>query len=227
MYVSTSFGTTTAEAVDFLSQAVFGDLVSVGPDGLTSTPLPLLYEPAAEGDGLGTVVMHLARNNDHWQHADGQEGLLIVRGLNGYVHPGWYPSKAEHGRVVPTWDYEVAHVRGRLAVHDDVEWLARAVRSLTERHELRSTASLVGRGCSAEVHRGSAAGHRRPRAGGLGRRAQGQDEPEPPGARHRRRDRGSDCRRPPGPGPRRRGLATGQRLSAAPRSTARTGSGVS
>lgn len=135
MYVSTSFGTSTVEAVDFLSRAVFGDLVSVGPDGLCSTPLPLLYEPGTEGT-LGTVVMHLARNNDHWQHADGQQGLLIVRGLNGYVHPGWYASKAEHGRVVPTWDYEVAHVRGRLTVHDDVAWLAQAVRSLTERHEL-------------------------------------------------------------------------------------------
>ena len=166
MYVSTSFGTSTAEAVDFLSQAVFGDLVSVGPDGLSSTPLPLLYEPGPDG-GLGTVVMHLARNNDHWRHADGQDGLLIVRGLDGYVHPGWYPSKAEHGRVVPTWDYEVAHIRGRLAVHDDVEWLAKAVRVPDRAPRAASTGSVVGRGRSAEVHRGTAAGHRRPRAGRL------------------------------------------------------------
>ena len=136
MYVSTSFGTTRAEAMDFLARADFGDLVSVGPDGLTSTPLPLLYQPSPD-EGLGVVVMHLARNNDHWRHADGHEGLLIIRPLDGYVTPRWYPSKAEHGRVVPTWDYEVAHVRGRLTVHDDVDWLAEAVRSLTDRHEGR------------------------------------------------------------------------------------------
>ena len=52
------------------------------------------------------------------------------------VHfPAWYPSKAEHGRVVPTWNYVTAHVYGRLAVHDDPAWVEQNVRDLTGRHE--------------------------------------------------------------------------------------------
>ena len=43
------------------------------------------------------------------------EALVIVRGPDAYISPAWYPSKAEHGRVVPTWNYVTAHVYGRLA----------------------------------------------------------------------------------------------------------------
>ena len=63
---------------------------------------------------------------------------MIVRGPDAYVSPGWYPSKAEHGRVVPTWNYLTAHVHGRLVVHDDPAWVEAVVRRLTERHEAAS-----------------------------------------------------------------------------------------
>ena len=63
------------------------------------------------------------------------EALVILHGLNAYVSPSWYPSKAEHGRVVPTWDYLVAHVYGRLVVHDDAGWVEALVRRLTAKHE--------------------------------------------------------------------------------------------
>ncbi|MFP3802837.1 FMN-binding negative transcriptional regulator, partial [Paraburkholderia sp. SIMBA_027] len=51
------------------------------------------------------------------------------------ISPSWYASKAEHGRVVPTWNYSTAHVYGELVIHDDVDWLARHVRRLTDKHE--------------------------------------------------------------------------------------------
>jgi transcriptional regulator len=63
------------------------------------------------------------------------EALVIVEGADAYISPSWYASKAEHGRVVPTWNYSTAHVYGRLIVHDDPAWLARQVRRLTELHE--------------------------------------------------------------------------------------------
>jgi transcriptional regulator len=63
------------------------------------------------------------------------EALVILRGPDAYVSPDWYPSKAAHGRVVPTWNYVTAHVYGELVVHDDVEWLDGLVRRLTEKHE--------------------------------------------------------------------------------------------
>ncbi|RDI65369.1 putative FMN-binding protein [Nocardia pseudobrasiliensis] len=63
------------------------------------------------------------------------EAMVIVRGPDAYVSPGWYPSKGEHGRVVPTWNYVTAHVYGRLTVHDDPAWVERNVVELSERHE--------------------------------------------------------------------------------------------
>ena len=58
--------------------------------------------------------------------------MVIAEGPNGYVSPSWYPSKAEHGRVVPTWDYVILQVYGDLVIHDDVDWVESAVRRLTE-----------------------------------------------------------------------------------------------
>lgn len=83
----------------------------------------------------GTLSGHFARNNEHWKRADGQKCRVILRGPDAYVSPGWYPSKAEHGRVVPTWNYLTVHVHGTATVHDDVVWLEDLVRRLTDLHE--------------------------------------------------------------------------------------------
>ena len=92
--------------------------------------LPFVYDP-----GMRTLRGHLARNNDQWRRPVVGEALVIVRGPDAYISPAWYPSKAEHGRVVPTWNYVTAHVYGRLAVHDDPAWVEQNVRDLTGRHE--------------------------------------------------------------------------------------------
>ena len=63
------------------------------------------------------------------------EALVIVRGPDAYITPGWYASKTEHGRVVPTWNYVTAHVYGRFVVHDDPVWTENLVRRLTAKHE--------------------------------------------------------------------------------------------
>ncbi|MEO7260859.1 MAG: FMN-binding negative transcriptional regulator [Jatrophihabitantaceae bacterium] len=129
MYVPAHFAMSPAEQDELLSAVSTVDLISTTPDGLTATFLPMLYDRAA-----GTLQGHVARNNPHWRDAGGQS-LAIVRGPDAYVSPSWYPSKAEHGRVVPTWNYVTAHVHGRLVVHDDVDWLRALVIRLTERHE--------------------------------------------------------------------------------------------
>ena len=69
------------------------------------------------------------------------ESLAIVRGPDAYVSPSWYAAKAEHGRVVPTWNYVTAHVYGRLVVHDDPAWVEGIVRRLTAKHEAARLAS--------------------------------------------------------------------------------------
>ncbi len=129
VYVPAHFAATDELLRSFLDAGVLADLVTVGPEGLDATPLPLLLN--AEGTSLHG---HLARNNRQWE-ADGSPCLVIVRGADAYVSPGWYPSKREHGRVVPTWNYEVVHVHGRLVTHDDAAWTEDLVRRLTERHE--------------------------------------------------------------------------------------------
>lgn len=114
----------------FLGAHAAAHLVTVGPDGLPdSTLLPVIVD----GD---RVIGHLARANDHWTRiAPGSPGLVVVSGADAYVSPGWYASKAEHGRVVPTWNYTEVQLRGAVTVHDDPDWVLDVVTRLTERHE--------------------------------------------------------------------------------------------
>lgn len=60
-------------------------------------------------------------------------------GADGYISPRWYPSKADHGKVVPTWNYELVHLHGIVSIHDDAEWKLRLVSDLTDHHEQRVT----------------------------------------------------------------------------------------
>jgi transcriptional regulator len=130
MYVPSAFAPTDEAVRELLLRHRAADLVTAGPEGLTATMLPFLYDA-----GRHTLRGHFARNNDHWRSADGAAGLVIVRGPDAYVSPSWYASKAEHGRVVPTWNYVTAHVHGTVSVHDDPDWVADLVRELTDRHE--------------------------------------------------------------------------------------------
>lgn len=141
MYVPAHFAAGQDELAELLASITALDLISPGPDGLLASFLPMLYDPHAGPSGA--LLGHLARTNPHWQSATG-ESLAIVRGPDGYVSPSWYASKAEHGRVVPTWNYLTAHVYGRLVVHDDVDWLRSLVTRLTERHEAALAAASGG-----------------------------------------------------------------------------------
>jgi transcriptional regulator len=117
------------EIVAMVRASGFGHLVVSTADGLDSIPVPFVVD-----DELRSVRAHVARPNPIWRAAP-CEALLIVAGRDDYVSPGWYPSKAEHGRVVPTWNYEVVHLRGLLVVHDHAEWTARQIRDLTDVNE--------------------------------------------------------------------------------------------
>jgi transcriptional regulator len=92
--------------------------------------LPFVYDAERR-----TLQGHVARNNPQWQLPVLGEALVIVRGADSYITPSWYASKAEHGRVVPTWNYLTAHVYGTVTVHDDPVWLDGLVRRLTDKHE--------------------------------------------------------------------------------------------
>jgi len=133
MYLPKHFKAGDAETEELLTGIRTADLVTASAEGLYATLLPLIYDGDARGSGR--LLGHVARKNDHWRLRPVGESMVIAHGPDAYISPGWYASKREHGRVVPTWNYTTAHIYGELVVHDDVVWLERVVRLLTARHE--------------------------------------------------------------------------------------------
>jgi transcriptional regulator len=136
MYVPAHFTADDAVVRELLESHGAADLVTATPAGLQATLLPFIHD-ASVGEH-GALLGHLARTNDQWRSDVLGEALVIVRGPDAYISPNWYASKAEHGRVVPTWNYLTAHVYGRHIVHDDPAWVEALVRRLTDKHEAAS-----------------------------------------------------------------------------------------
>jgi transcriptional regulator len=104
-------------------------------DGLSAEHLPLMWERDS-GDGAhGTLRGHVARANPVWRAAADTEVLAVFQGPQAYITPSWYPSKAETAKVVPTWNYAVVHMHGRLRITEDAAWLRALVERLTDTHE--------------------------------------------------------------------------------------------
>lgn len=111
-----------------------GMLVRQGGGGLDADHLPFELDPAA--GALGTLTAHVARANPLWREcASGSPVMVVFRGAEAYLSPSWYPSKHEAHRQVPTWNYEVVHAQGTLAVHDDERFVRGLVARLTRQHE--------------------------------------------------------------------------------------------
>lgn len=109
-------------------------LVTHGEQGLQASHLPLLLRP--DQGPNGTLYGHFARANPQWKALqDGAQALVIFAGAEAYVSPGFYPSKAEHGKVVPTWNYVAVHAYGTAEVFTDADRLRDLVSALTDRHE--------------------------------------------------------------------------------------------
>ncbi|GAB3740935.1 FMN-binding negative transcriptional regulator [Silanimonas algicola] len=111
-----------------------GMLVTATAAGLEAEHLPFVLE--AERGPSGTLLAHVARANPVWcAVAEGDAVMVVFRGVQGYISPNWYPSKHEHHRHVPTWNYEVVHVHGRIRVLDDTNAVRGAVAKLTRQSE--------------------------------------------------------------------------------------------
>ena len=130
MYIPRHFSVSDEIAREFLAKTTSGHLVTNTADGLRATFIPVHFRPTTD-----SLIGHLARGNEQWsKHAHG-ETLFIATAIDSYISPTWYASKKEHGKVVPTWDYMMAHIYGELSIHDDVEWLRAAVSELTDSFE--------------------------------------------------------------------------------------------
>ena len=119
-----------------IRSARLATLVSNGPDGVpdvTHLPLLLVEEDGAEE---GLIIGHFARGNPHWRRlADAGRAVAVFLGVEAYVSPNWYASKAEHHKVVPTSNYEAVHAEGPVEIVEDAERLHDFVSRLTAARE--------------------------------------------------------------------------------------------
>ena len=134
MYLSDHFRVDDVSQMHALIRArPFATLVSGGSAGLYASHLPTVLKD----DGpYGVIECHLARPNPHCNYlAEGGETLMIFQGPECYITPNWYPSKAQHGKAVPTWNFATVHAYGRPEVISDKKWLLRHVTELTVQQE--------------------------------------------------------------------------------------------
>ena len=129
-----------ADAAALIEASPLACVVAQTDAGLIANHLPLLPGPG------GVLIGHVARANDmHRLIAEGQEVLAVFQGAGGYVSPNFYPGKAEHHRHVPTWNYEVVHVRGAISFQHDAHARRAAVGLLTRREERRMNGDAAWR----------------------------------------------------------------------------------
>lgn len=135
MYQPPHFNEDSPLAMQGLIRAFpLGLLITSGAEGIIANAIPFIHDPEA-GD-RGVLRCHVARANGQWKEiGSGLDALIVFQGAQHYVHPGWYETKRETGKVVPTWNYALVQVRGHARVMDDASWLARQIRDLTEMME--------------------------------------------------------------------------------------------
>ena len=108
-------------------------LITTGSNGLMANLIPFTLHVGGE---YGILRAHLARGNKQLDALrEGAEALVVFQGPECYVTPSWYPSKAEHGKVVPTWSFAMVQVRGIPQVIDDASWVRAQIEEMTNHHE--------------------------------------------------------------------------------------------
>ena len=112
-------------------------LVSSVASKLDANHIPFYLNKANVGSV--TLQSHIAKANNLWrQCCDGQSILLVFHGPNAYISPNFYPSKQQNAKVVPTWNYAVVHVRGRIYFKHDSKWILQLLEKISDIHESNS-----------------------------------------------------------------------------------------
>jgi transcriptional regulator len=133
MYIPTQFRIEHLPDIHAAMRAArLANLVTMGPDGLVATPLPVMLDDC-EG-AYGTIYAHVAKANPQWR-TGGQEALVMFMGPDAYVTPSWYVTKQIDGKVVPTWNYVAVHAYGPVEFFEDGDRLLDLVTRLTNHHE--------------------------------------------------------------------------------------------
>lgn len=135
MYIPKPFEESRPEVLHaFIRQHPLATLIVSDAEGLSADHIPLLLR--LDAGPSGRLVGHVARSNPLWRKAgDGIACLLVFHGVDGYISPSGYASKQETGKVVPTWNYEVVHVQGKIRAVEDPAALMEVLQALTGTHE--------------------------------------------------------------------------------------------
>jgi transcriptional regulator len=135
VYVPEHFRETRIDVLQTLVERhPLATVVAMSAQGLTANHIPLRSQLAAPGSGV--LRGHIARANPLWRELKPDALVLAVfTGADSYISPRWYPSKREHGKVVPTWNYATVHVTGTIRFIDDASWLREFVGAFTDLHE--------------------------------------------------------------------------------------------
>ena len=132
MHLPTAFREEDQDAISAMMRGLC-QFVTATAGGPIATPLPMIID-SGEGE-YGTLYGHLAKANPQWKEPVIGDALAIFMGADAYVTPSWYASKQEHGRVVPTWNYEAVQAFGPAEFFEDADRLLDVVTRLTDRHE--------------------------------------------------------------------------------------------
>lgn len=138
MYLPQHFAQTDHTKLhELITQSPLGILIAHTHAGIEANHLP--FELDAEQGAHGSLYCHVARTNTVWQRANlsNTDSLAIFQGPSAYISPSLYASKKTTHEVVPTYNYAVVHVYGRIIVHDDARWLRGMVGRLTKRFEMQ------------------------------------------------------------------------------------------
>ena len=136
MYNPAHFAETRVDVMHaFIRAHPLGTLVTSGPDGPEATHLPFYLDASGQ-----LLRCHMARANPQWRRLEsGGRVLVIFMGPDHYITPNWYPSKREHGKVVPTWNYVAIHAAGGARLFEDTSSLLRHLNELTDSQEVGFT----------------------------------------------------------------------------------------
>jgi transcriptional regulator len=136
MYLPAAFLEDRLETLHALIRAhPLGTLITAGAGGLLANLIPFILIDSGD---KGILRAHVARANAQVEALrSGAETLVVFQGPEAYISPSWYAAKAEHGRVVPTWNYVVVQARGTPRLVDDAAWIRAQIDELTASQENR------------------------------------------------------------------------------------------
>lgn len=124
--------------IEMIRANSFATLVCQTSNGLRADHIPLYFTQQADQSAL--LRGHIGKANPLWEElANNSQVLAIFHGPQAYISPNYYPSKQQDGKVVPTWNYAVVHVRGRIFFNHDSEWKLAMLNALTDLNEQSQT----------------------------------------------------------------------------------------